>query len=200
VTEVRPPAPVTPYGESKLRAEELTLLLRDRLPVVVLRPPPVYGPRDRALFRFFRAAKWHVTLELTRHGRFSIVHAEDLARATWLALDDERAVGGVFFVAGPDVTGYREMGAAVARALGVRTVTFSPPRWLFRAAAVAAGAGARFVGRSTILNPQKFREITSGDWICSSARFRSLLGWEPRHTLEEGVESTARWYREAGWL
>lgn len=200
VTEDLTPSPVTPYGESKLRAEELALLLRDRLPVAVLRPPTVYGPRDPELLRFFRATKMHISLELRRHGRFSVVHAEDLARATWLALTDERAVGGVFFVAGPDVTGYREMGVTVAEALGVRTVRFTPPRWFFHASAIAMGLAGRILGRKSIVNRLKFREITSGDWICSSARFRGLTGWEPRFTLEEGVRLTARWYREAGWL
>ena len=200
VTEDRAPAPVTPYGESKLRSEELTLLLRDRLPVVVLRPPPVYGPRDEEILRYFRAAKRHVRLELRRGGRFSLVHAEDLARASWLALNDARATGGVFFVAGPDLTDYAEVGRLIERVLDTWTVRLAPPRWLLYAGGLLAGAAARIVGKPMLLNPQKIREITYGDWICSSARFRGLVGWEPRVSLEEGVERTARWYREAGWL
>jgi nucleoside-diphosphate-sugar epimerase len=200
VTEERRPEPVTPYGESKLRSEELALLLRDRLPVVVLRPPAVYGPRDEGILRYFRAAKRHVRLELRRGGRFSVIHAEDLARAVWLAMSDERARGEVFFVAGPDVTGYAEMGGLIARSLGTWTVPLSPPRWLLLAGAFVGDAMAGALGGIAFLNSQKIREITSGDWICSSARFRIRLGWEPRWSLEEGVEQTARWYREAGWL
>ena len=200
VTEARPPAPVSPYGESKLRAEQLVLQARGRLPVVVLRPPAVYGPRDRETLRYFLCAKWHLRLELRRGGRFSLVHAGDLARATVLAMTDERVLGGVFFVAGPDITGYEEIGILVARSMRTWAVRVVPPRWLLGAGAVMGDAFATLVGKQAFLNPQKLREITGGDWIVSSARFRSLSGWEPRVPLEEGMESTARWYREAGWI
>lgn len=200
VSEGQRPQPVTAYGVTKLRAEELVLSLRERIPVVVLRPPTVYGPRDVEGLRYFRAVQQHLRPALRRDGRFSVVYAEDLARATRLALNDERAVGNVYFVAGPDLTGYAEMGGLIARTLGTWTVPVSPPRWVLFAAAFMADGAARIVGRSALWNPQKVREVTSGDWICSSARFRDALGWEPAVSLGEGVARTARWYREAGWI
>ncbi len=200
VTEEHRPAPLSPYGVSKLRAEELTMLLRERLPVVSIRPPTVYGPRDDAVLRAFRAAKLHLRPELRRGGRFSMVHAEDLARAVWLALTDNRAAGGVFFVAGPDITDYAEVGGCVARAMGTWTVPVRPPLWTLHTAAFLGQAVAAITRRPAFLTRDKLREIASGDWICSSARIRSLLAWEPEIPLEEGMLRTARWYREAGWV
>ncbi len=200
VTEEQPPAPVSPYGLSKLRAEELALLLRDRLPVAILRPPVVYGPRDAEVLRAFRATKLHLRPEFVPGGRFSIVHAEDLARAAWLLLTDDRARGGIFFAAAPDVTDYEEVGACLARAMGTWTVPVRPPRWLLAAAALAGEAAAALTRRPAFLTRAKLSEMTVGDWICSSARIRGVLGWEPRVPLGEGIASTARWYREAGWL
>lgn len=200
VTEDHRPAPVSPYGSSKLRAEELTMLLRDRLPVVSIRPPTVYGPRDHAVLRAFRAAKLHVRPELRRAGRFSMVHAEDLSRAVWLALTHERAPGEVFFVAGPDVTDYAELGVSVAEAMGTWTVTVRPPRWALLVGALLGEAVAAIARRPAFLSRDKLREITSGDWICSSARIRSRLGWESEVPLSEGIARAARWYREAGWI
>jgi nucleoside-diphosphate-sugar epimerase len=200
VTETDRPDPVSPYGVSKLRAEELTLLLREKLPVVVIRPPAVYGPRDNAVFRLFLAVKRHVIPVLRNRGRFSIVYVEDLARAVRLALAHPKAPGQVYFVGGPDVTDYDELGEEVREAMGTWAVRVRPPGFVLETAAVVAETFAMLLGRAPLLSREKLAEITSGDWICSSAKIRSQLGWEPEVSLEEGVRRTASWYREAGWL
>lgn len=200
VTETDRPDPVSPYGVSKLRAEELTLLLRDKLPVVVIRPPAVYGPRDNAIYRLFVAVKRHVIPILRNRGRFSLIYVEDLARAVLLALSHPKAPGQVYFVGGPDVTDYDELGQEVREAVGTWTVTVRAPGFVLQTAAVFAETFALLLGRAPLLSREKLAEITAGDWICSSAKIRSQLGWEPEISLGEGVRRTAAWYREAGWL
>lgn len=198
VTEEQRPEPVSPYGLSKLRAEQLVMLLRGRLPVVTIRPPSVYGPRDDAVYRYFLAAKRHLRPE--RDARFSVVYVEDLVRAVRLVLTDDHAVGEVFFVAAPEETDYREMGALVAKAVGTWTVKVRPPFWVLYAGALAGEFFGSFSRRPPVLSREMLKVLTAGDWICSSARIRERLGWEPQVSLAEGVERTARWYREARWL
>lgn len=200
VVEDQLPQPVSAYGESKLRAEKLTLLLRDRLPVTAVRPPGVYGPRDTSFLRAFVAAKRHVMPVLRKGGRFSLLHVRDLASAVWLLLNDERALGEVFFAAAPDLTGYEEFGSLVSEAMGTWAVRFTPPSFLLLAGALAGEALGALTGRVPFLSREKFREITAGDWICSSAKLRARLGWEPQVPLREGVFTTRDWYREARWL
>ena len=200
VTEAHPPRPVSAYGESKLRAEELVLQIRHRLSVCSIRPPAVYGPRDEATFKIFAAVKRHVQPVLHRGGKFSIVHAEDLARACCLALEDDRASGEVFFVSEPEVTDYDRMGNAAKLALGTWAVRFEPPAWLLALGALGGEAIGAMTNRPPLLSRQKLREIQAGDWICSSAKIRSHLGWAPEMPLAAGFRQTAAWYREAGWL
>ena len=200
VSEGDRPDPASPYGVSKLRAEELTLLLKDRLPVVVIRPPAVYGPRDSAIYKVFAAVKWHVLPVLRNRGRFSIVYVEDLARAVRLTLSHPRAPGQVYFVGEPDVTDYQELGDAVRSAVGTWAVTVRPPGFVLQAAAMGAEFFAALLNKAPALSREKLAEITAGDWIFSSAKIRAQLGWEPEVSLEEGVRRTAAWYREAGWL
>jgi len=200
VTEAHPPRPVSVYGDSKLRAEELVLQMRDRLPVCSIRPPAVYGPRDEATLKIFVAVNRHFQPVLRAGGRFSLVHAEDLARACCLALEDDRAQGEIFFVAEPDATDYDAMGRQAKRALGTWALRVEPPGWLLTAAALAGEAIGALPNRPPFLSRQKLREITSGDWICSSGKIRARLGWEPRMPLAAGFAETAAWYREAGWL
>ena len=54
-TEDAPPAPLTWYGKSKLEAE--MVVLKAGLPFTILRPPIVFGPRDRDVFSYFQIAK-----------------------------------------------------------------------------------------------------------------------------------------------
>ncbi len=53
-----PPNPVTAYGRSKLRAEELVRSWAgDGRSAAIIRPPVIYGPRDRELLPFFRLTR-----------------------------------------------------------------------------------------------------------------------------------------------
>ena len=200
VVETTLPQPVSPYGTSKLRSEELTMLMRDRIPVVAIRPPAVYGPRDEAILKIFVAVKRHIQPVLRAHGRFSLIHAEDLARAVCLSLTHEGAPGEVFFAAEPDETNYDQMGRFVKEAMGTWAVRVQVPGFLLVAGALVGEAVGGILGVAPFLSRDKLREISSGDWICSSDKIRARLGWEPKISARDGILATAEWYREARWV
>jgi 2-alkyl-3-oxoalkanoate reductase len=200
VAEDQPPHPVSTYGETKRLAEELVMRERDRMAVTVIRPPAVYGPRDTAILRVFTLAKRHIQPVLRSGGSFSMIHVEDLASAVGMALSREGAAGEVFFAAEPDRTDYDELGALVRAALGTWTVRVAIPRWAMMGIALGAEGLCRVTGVAPLLTREKLREISAGDWICSSAKIRERLGWSPRVPLAAGIQATADWYRAAGWL
>jgi nucleoside-diphosphate-sugar epimerase len=200
VTETHLPRPASDYGVSKLRGEELVHQLRDRIPVCSIRPPAVYGPRDEATRKIFVALKWHLRPELRPGGRFSMVYVEDLAEAMVRALEDDRARGETFFVSEPDVCDYERLARAALAALGTWAVPLRPPMWLLAAGAFAAEGWGAVIGRPPFLSREKLREISAGDWLCSSAKIRSALDWAPEVPLDEGIRRTVAWYREAGWV
>jgi nucleoside-diphosphate-sugar epimerase len=198
--EGRRPHPVSAYGESKLRAEQLVLLSGDRIPVTVIRPPAVYGPRDRAIFKVFSAVKRHLEPVLRAGGRFSFIHVADLASAVVAALTRDEAVGQVFYASEPDETSYAELGELVREAVGTWTVRVAIPQWGLMTVALGSEVWGRATGSAPLVTREKLREIAAGDWLCSSRKIRELLGWSPRVPLREGIRATADWYREAGWL
>ncbi len=200
VSEEQPPHPVSTYGETKRLAEELVLRERDRMAVTVIRPPAVYGPRDTAILKVFTLAKRHLQPVLRSGGVFSMIHVEDLASAVVAVLSREEAAGEIFFAAEPDRTDYDELGALVREALGTWTVRVAVPRWALMGIALGAEGFARVMGAAPLLTREKLREISAGDWVCSSAKIRDRLGWSPRVPLAAGIKSTADWYRAAGWL
>jgi nucleoside-diphosphate-sugar epimerase len=202
VTEGQAPRPVSSYGESKLAAERAVLASSPgaATAVTVIRPPAVYGPRDTAILKVFTLAKRHIEPVLRRRGRFSIIHVADLASAVHATLTRDEAVGEVFFASEPDVTDYTELGTLVRESLATWTVPVAFPRWALMGVALGAEAFAAMTRRAPLLSREKLREISSGDWICSSKKIRERLGWTPGVSLQEGILATAGWYREAGWL
>jgi nucleoside-diphosphate-sugar epimerase len=202
VSEEQAPRPVSAYGESKLAAERAVLGASSGAApaVTVIRPPAVYGPRDTAIFKVFALAKRHIEPVLRRRGRFSIIHVADLASAVHAALTRDEAVGEVFFASEPDETDYAELGTLVRESLSTWTVPVAFPRWALMGVALGAEAFAAMTRQAPLLSREKLREISAGDWICSSRRIRERLGWTPRIPLQEGILATADWYRGAGWL
>src|SRR5512141_2562904 len=92
--------PVSDYGKSKLLAEEEVLAYKARLPVVILRPTSVYGPRDADVYELFRWASRGLTLEMTGGDRYlNLCYVEDLAAALLLSAECRTESGSVYFVA-----------------------------------------------------------------------------------------------------
>ncbi|HVP39865.1 MAG TPA: NAD(P)-dependent oxidoreductase, partial [Candidatus Saccharimonadales bacterium] len=117
LTEDEPPRPVTAYGRSKLAQERLAEEYRGRVPVVVVRPPVVYGPGDRAVLTLFRLAMAGFSPRLlggTR--RNSMVHVEDLVQALRLA-GERGAPGQAYFVTDGEVHDTWALTRGIARAL-----------------------------------------------------------------------------------
>ena len=71
------------YGQSKLAAEKaLQSKLKD-IPWVILRPGPIYGPRDRDLLEVLRAARFGIRATPCRRCRYTYAHVEDVAEAVF---------------------------------------------------------------------------------------------------------------------
>ena len=91
--------PVSPYGRSKRMGEELALAHGDELPLVILRPPVVYGPREKDLFVYLRLLAKRIQPFLTgQEQRFNLCYVGDVIQALLLASDLEHPHGDIFFL------------------------------------------------------------------------------------------------------
>ncbi len=197
--ETERPAPVSPYGRSKRAGEEA---VKDSgVPATILRPPLVYGPRDRELLRLFNMVKRGVA-PLLGDGRqqLSLVHVSDLTRALLAAAGSEAAQGGTYHVSHPECLTQRELLLAIGRAVGKQALLLSVPPPLVRLGLQAIGLVARWRGRSSLLGPDKAPEFLAPAWTCSSQALTRDTGWQAEVLAEEGLRQTAEWYRREGWL
>ena len=110
-------------GRAAATGERLRTEQAGGLQVVVLRPAAVYGPRDEDTLPYFRMARRGVVVVPGLFTRLvQVVHARDVARALLLAIERPEVVGRTYFVAHPEVITWRELAAAIGRAVGRRAV------------------------------------------------------------------------------
>ncbi len=201
IDESHPPQPLTYYGQSKLQGEQFCREFADRLPVVVLRPAAVYGPRERDIYFYFQMVNRGVKLLLGGGGpRLSYILVHDLVSLTLRALEDNRAVGQTYFAAEGQDYDMQQVSDLVAQALGKRTVRIILPEWLLPLFAALASLPARLTGQPALLNDQKLIELRQRYWVCSADKVCRELDFEAQYDLATGVRLTAQWYRENGWL
>lgn len=201
VREDDPPRPISAYGWSKLLAEREVLAARADLPVVVVRPSPVYGPRDRGFHALFYMTRKGVRPLLGSTRRyFQLLHVDDLVAGCLLAAEHEPTGDEVYFLASEGGYCWEEIEDAVAAAYASKTCTLRIPERLATSVACAAELWAGLCGRVATVNRDKTREMLARWWLCDTSRARERLGFTAATPLRTGVEDTARWYRTHGWL
>ena len=183
---------ISPYAASKQAGEAALQAFKSWFDLLVLRPPAVYGPGDRATLPLLKnlSAK-RAYIPSRRDARFSLIHVEDLARTIvdslattatgTLELSDGKAGG----------YGWDDL---VALAGAGRAVYL--PEFLPHLIAMGAESWARLVGKPSMVNSGKISELYHPDWVAGEPVFT------PAHaiSLERGLPAALEWYRNAGWL
>jgi nucleoside-diphosphate-sugar epimerase len=199
--EADPPEPLTPYGRSKLAAEAAVRRYADRLPVTIVRPAPVYGPRDRDILAYFQLIKWRLSLRLGRGQRWlSLVYVRDLARLLLQATEDPAAVGQTYNACDGEAYTWDYLATEIERAMDRRALKIELPMAVLKPMSWGANALARLTGKPPLLHEQRLIEIRQQAWVYSGEKARRELGFEPAKSLPEALDETVAWYRKEGWL
>ena len=180
--ETSPPAPTTPYGRAKLRAEELVLGMNGEagMNTVCLRPPLVYGRGHKGhLPRMIRMIERRVFPPLPEYaGKRSVVHVEDAVSAAVLVSERPEAAGNTYIVAEPRPYSSREIYEIVLRSLGRQPPAWHMPNALFRAAALAGDIGERLTRRRLPFDSSALSKL-SRNAVYSAAKIERELGFKP---------------------
>lgn len=204
-TETVPLRPVSDYGRSKELMERAIARYQEApgaLPIVVVRPPAVYGPREADIFEFFKTLSRGIApvVGSGNEPALTLVHARDLVRGMVDAAESDRTTGRTYFIGSDRAYTWNEIKNAAGKALGKRALTITVPDALIAPVGAVVEMFGRLTGTYPPLNREKAREIRDACKICSSARARRDFGYAQQVGLEEGIEETIRWYRTNEWL
>jgi len=198
--EDSPTNPDNIYGVTKLEGEKKVLEHADRLSVVVIRIPEVYGPGDRRLVKLFRAvAKGKFPLIGSGANLHHLIFVEDLVDAFLLAAETPQAGGEVILLGGPRPVTTDEMVESVARAVESRPPRLHLPMAPFAFLATLMEFTLRPLGIQPPLHRRRL-DFFRKSFELSCAKARRVLGFEPKTSFDEGAVQTTSWYREHGIL
>ncbi len=200
VRERDKPRPVSLYGKSKLKAEGEARKYMARFGVVIVRPPVIFGPRDRGMHPFFRMLKKGFVV-LVRGERYAgFVYVKDVVAGAMLAGEKEAAVGQTYYVGGERGRGWREFAERAARVMRRRALMIAVPETAVRIVGGANSLAASLTGRARMLDRQKAHEILQRYWLCDISKAKKELGYRPRYSLEEALAETIEWYERENWI
>ena len=194
--ETATPGPVSLYGKSKLEGERATFNYKDQMPISIVRPPAVYGPRDRDFFLFFKMVKrgfypyWGKCY-------YSLLYVDDLVRGLIAAAESPEAEGKIYFLSDGRIYSNDDIVFEIIQAMDTKAVRLRIPVSVME---LFAKLSERLAQGATIINSDKLREIKHSYWTCNSKKAENELGFIPKVTLKEGIKWTADWYKIQKWL
>ena len=190
--------PVSPYGQSKRLGEELALAHSQELPLVILRPPGVYGPRDKDFYALFKWVSRRINPCFS--GQISLCYVQDVVQAILLAAESRTISGEIFFVS--DGTDYHmeEIGDTLAQTMGVTPLSIPIPKWFIFGVASFSEYLSLISGRPPLISRGMAEQIIQEDWTCDITKAKTLLGFQPQFQLLQGARLTFHWYKKQKWL
>ncbi|MDQ3070550.1 MAG: NAD-dependent epimerase/dehydratase family protein [Acidobacteriota bacterium] len=175
MTELALPQPVSPYGVTKLAAEQLCHLytVNHGVPTASMRYFTVYGPRQRpdmGFHRFIRAAIEGQPIALYGDGGQTrdFTFVADAVAAT-IAAGDRGRPGAVYNIGGGSRVTINHVLELIAEA----------------------------TGRRLDIRRESAQKGDMRDTFADSSRARQDLGWGPRTSLAEGIAAECAWLQQA---
>jgi nucleoside-diphosphate-sugar epimerase len=189
------------YNLTKIRAEEIVQqFIRDRgLPAVILRPPYVYGPRDRQFLPRVLANVKNGKFKFVGSGRqpVSLVYVGNLVEALWLGATQPNVVGETFLITDGQAITRTRLLEVLCEEAGYALPTTHVPTWLVRMSCPVFELihSLRPGSEPPLVN--KFRlKFMSTPLTYRIDKARRTLGYTPKVDTETGLRQTVAWMRQ----
>ncbi|MFC1773040.1 NAD-dependent epimerase/dehydratase family protein [Pseudomonadota bacterium] len=189
------------YARSKYRSEQLLAECATDLSWLALRPPAVYGPGDRELLPLFKLMSHGLVPVLgERDARFSMIYVEDIAQLVLAWLQQDVTTSGVYALDDGKAGGYSwdDVSNTVGQLCQRRVHTLKVPGVMLDVPARVNRSLGRLLGYAPMLTPEKLRELRHPDWVCDNQALKTVVDWQPRYQLAEGLRQTPGWCARQG--
>jgi 2-alkyl-3-oxoalkanoate reductase len=201
-TEPLPANHMDGYTQTKVEAERLVLHYHreHQVPVVVLRPGFVYGPRDRTVLPRLLDTLRRRKLRYLGGGKRALntIYVGNLVDAIFLAVERPQAVGQVYNLTDGELVSKRRFIEALIHGLSLpQPKPIGLPLWLARIIAWNMERQARREGAKQAPRLTQARLKFLGlNLDFSIAKAKRELGYDPRVTFDQGMKETIAWYRD----
>jgi dihydroflavonol-4-reductase len=195
------PHPIEYYGKSKLAAEQAALSFSDTIPITIIRPPAVYGPRDKDFLQLFSLIqKGFNVFHGNKNHKLSIIYAQDLVDSIIAAAKSEHTIGKIYHPAHDDIVTWEEIQNMIVSVIGNSPKTFSIPPLLLDIAGYVGSGLSMITRKPSLLSIQKVKLSKPCYWTADPSDAKRDFGLSAPTSLQDGITKTYQWYKENGWL
>jgi nucleoside-diphosphate-sugar epimerase len=202
INEESPYRPTNPYEVSKCEGEKVAVMYNKMgLPVTIIQPTIVYGPRETVAFmRLFKAIQ-DGTFRIIGDGKncLHLVYVENLVDGVILASRKKSAIGQKYLIGDDKAYSVRKIVDTIASELGTKVPKMNIP---YRAAWFGA-IPFELLGRAMKKRPMISRytvNFLAKNRVYDISKAKKELGYSSKVSLKEGIKITADWYRSKGFL
>jgi nucleoside-diphosphate-sugar epimerase len=190
------------YTQSKSESEKLALSYQREhgVPLVILRPGFVYGPRDRTvlprLIKRLREDRFHYLGGNSR--ALNTIFVGNLVDAVFLAVEKPNAVGQTYNLTDGEVVSKERFINGVADGMGIQRPRQRLPGWLAKIVSRVLKWQIRHAtkkGKKSWITAAQYKFIQLNlDFSIEKARRE--LGYQPRVPFDQAIAETMAWYRQ----
>lgn len=201
INEKHTPHPLTFYGQSKLKAQKYIEQNIHKIPVTIVVPSAVYGPRDTDVLEYFKTVKLGIIPQLQGKEKYaSLIHVRDLTEGIIAAAEHENTIGQTYFLTHPMPISWSEVSRITLDYLGKRAIHISVPLAAVNGVAYLSELYSKITKKPNIVSRQKVIEMKQDFWICSPKKALNDFGWQAKIDIEQGIRETLAWYVTNNWL
>jgi UDP-glucose 4-epimerase len=182
MTEDAIPNPLSLYGIHKLTSEKyLGMYYKDfGIPYVVLRITNPYGIRQQIKHSKYSLVGWFIRQamegkEISIFGNGTqlrdYIYSEDIVNAFLMCAVCDHAIGQIVNIGSGVSTQFKDMVENVVKVVGKGSVKYTP--W-----------------------PKEYEKIETGDIKTDISKLKSLTGWSPQNSIEQGIQKTFEYYEQ----
>jgi len=193
--------PVTFYGKSKKAGEEVAMQYSASLPIKVIRPPVVYGPREENLYTFFKLVKKGWGLQIGKSPKkLSLIYVADLVNAMLKICRPGDPQEKIYFVTDGKTYAWDEVAKMAAVKMNVSVKALKVPESILVPIAIFFEVLAMFSAKPALFDRQRMIDIRQSCWTASPKNFFREFNFSPQFDLATGLAHTLDWYVQQKWM
>lgn len=181
--------PISPYGKSKLLAEQI---IKRSHNWIIVRPPAVFGKRDTAMLPVFRMAKKGFFFSPWDNiAKVALIYIKDLVNFLALLPSCPGAVGNTFLPAYEKLFNWREFHKVLQEASGMRVYHIRIPRFAVWIAGYLSEFYGNIKGETRIFDHYKAGEFLARGWsLDRGTAAYDITGWKPEIAVTQALKET----------
>jgi len=195
---------ISDYAASKREGEHSLHRHGQNMEWVIIRPPVVYGPRDKETLPLMKLFLGRLAIiPGNSKSRFSLIFVEDLARAIVMAATAKKIKSEMtheLHDGAHEGYSWRDIATLASEVTGKKVRCYFLPKALCELVALVISTSSRLVGKIPMVTQQKIHEIYHPDWVARHFLFEETYTWSAKSAFRDGFSKTVAWYRKEKWI